>query len=77
MLYFNVSTACINPTSRIILFILLMVDYVYNTDIHSGAKEATNAKEAGHAGIENGLNVRTDNNLVGEHQIRNADQYGE
>ena len=56
---------------------LLMMNYVYDADIQNGAKEATNAKEAGHAGIENGVNVRTDNNLVGEHQIRNADQYGE
>ena len=53
---------------------MLMMDNVYGTDIHNGAKEAANAKEAGHTGIENGVNVWTDNNLVCEHQIRNADQ---
>ena len=55
----------------------MMMDDVYGADTQNGAKEAANAKEAGHASIENGVNVRTDDNLVGEHQIRNTDQYGE
>ena len=56
---------------------MITMDDVYDTDILNGAKEAANAKEAGHASIEYGVNVRTDDNLVGEHQIRNTDQYGE
>ena len=55
----------------------MMMDDVYGADTQNGAKEAANAKEAGHVSIEYGVNVRTNDNLVGEHQIRNTDQYGE
>ena len=40
-------------------------------------KDAANTEEAGHTAIENCVNVRPDNNLVGEEQIRSADQNGE
>ena len=77
MLYFQVAATGVNPSSTVIWVLLMMMDDVKGTDIQNWAKESTNAKEAGHAGIENGVNVRTDNNLVGQHQIRNSDQYSE
>ena len=74
MLNFQVAATCVNPSSTVIWVLLLMMDDVQGTDIHNWAKDSTNAEEAGHAGVENGVNVRTDNNLVSEHQIRNTDQ---
>ena len=50
---------------------------VYGIYIQYRTKDATNAEEAGHAAVEDCVNVGPDNNLVSKEQIRNADHDGE
>ena len=55
----------------------MMVGEVYGVDIQDWSKQTTNAEVAGHAGIENCVDVGADQDLVGKEQIRNADQDGD
>ena len=54
-----------------------MMGDVYGIGIQDWTKNATNTEEAGQAAIENCVNVRPDDNLIGKEQIWNAYHNGE
>ena len=76
MLYFQVTRTGVNPIIKITSLKILVIGKVNGIWIQEWAKDTTNTEVAGQAGIEDCVNVRTDDDLVGKNQIRNADHDG-